>query len=69
MAEKKFFYFWLGLKIGIIWFVPLIILAGGGKLLDDHFHTFPWCLVSGIFFAFILSLFLLFWFVLKPAKK
>jgi LPXTG-motif cell wall-anchored protein len=47
----------LGMEMGFIIAIPLLILALGGKWLDQKYNTTPWLTVFGILLAIAASTF------------
>ena len=54
------YYYWLGIRaagdFGVTIAIPALIAAYLGKLLDLHFGTSPWLLISCFTIAFVITI-------------
>lgn len=42
-------------QLGYTVAIPLVLLTLGGRLLDKHFGTHPWLLITGVILSIIIS--------------
>lgn len=45
----------LSLELGYTIAIPIVLLALGGRLLDNKFGTSPWLLIGGIILSMVIS--------------
>jgi len=53
--ENRWSVISLAWELGYLITIPIVLLAFGGKLLDDRLGTSPWILLVGIIFSIIIT--------------
>jgi len=54
-SEKRWPVISLAWELGYLITIPIVLLAFGGKLLDDKLGTSPWLLLAGILVSIIIT--------------
>ena len=54
-ADRRWSIISLAWELGYLITIPIVLLAFGGKLLDDKLNTSPWMLLTGIIISIIIT--------------
>jgi uncharacterized BrkB/YihY/UPF0761 family membrane protein len=59
----------MGVGLGFSISILIVIVIFAGANLDKKYNSSPWFIILSIFFAFLLSFFLIYYFLLPFVKK